>query len=308
MPFRGCCGPKEGESPPRAPAAVRHSPPAAPARPIFAWKRSQGCFVCSTLLSIKERDGSSFPKFPAAGTQQMSPRRARAGAGCRWNHPHSTEHRDHAGPPGLPAPGRTRRARDRTKLGILRLLSHPRDPHGTRRTGLLHPHLPALTPRCQSPPIPRDAPMGRWKNAQHVLGTAASSRGTSPTSRGVIPASPSTERSRPTPSDQVGRGWGEQSLCPKVRSLQSPQAWLRPLQAPCPSGHPKAVPSSAEHTPGLPHNPEFWAAPEHPRTNLPKAPPARGSGQPPHKDTWAGQRPRSGKSGLSAWKEIFIKN
>lgn len=67
MPFRGCCGPKEGESPPRAPAAVRRSPPAVPARPIFAWKRSQGCFVCSTLLSIKERDSSSFPQVPGSG-------------------------------------------------------------------------------------------------------------------------------------------------------------------------------------------------------------------------------------------------
>lgn len=89
---------------------------------------------------------------------------------------------------------------------------------------------------------------------------------------------------------------------------RAPQALPRRPQAPCPSGHPKPVPSSPEDAPGLPHNPEFGGVPEHPRTNLAKVPPARGSRQPPHRDTWAGQRPRRGKSGLSAWKEIFIKN
>lgn len=205
MPFRGCCGPKEGESPPRAPAAVRHSPPAAPARPIFAWKRSQGCFVCSTLLSIKERDGSSFPKlFPAAGTQQMSPRRARAGAGCRWNHPHSTEHRDHAGPPGLPAPGRTRRARDRTKLGILRLLSHPPRPPRHTEDGAAPSTPPSAHPALPKPADPSGCAHGPVEKRSARLGNGSFQQGNKPNIPGRY-SSISQHRAEPSNTERPGR-------------------------------------------------------------------------------------------------------
>lgn len=218
MPFRGCCGPKEGESPPRAPAAVRRSPPAAPARPIFAWKRSQGCFVCSTLLSIKERDSSSFPQVPGRGHAADVTGK---GPGCCWNQPHSTEHRDRAGPPGLPAPGKSRTGRDRTKRGILRLLSHPRDPHGTRRTGLLHPHLP-------KPADPSGCTQGPAEQCSAPLGNGSFQQGNKPNIPGRC-SSISQHRAEPSYTERPGRKRVRRGdPLPREPVLRS----LQPLQSP----------------------------------------------------------------------------
>lgn len=83
---------------------------------------SSGCFVCSALLSIKGGDGSGFPR--AAGTEQMSPGRARDDAGVAQ---HTVSALERSG---------------RTELGTGRVLSHPQ---GTQRMGLLQTHRPKNT-------------------------------------------------------------------------------------------------------------------------------------------------------------------
>lgn len=99
------------------------------------------------------------------------------------------------------------------------------------------------------------------------------------------------EQSCPTPSKQVGRGGVEETPCPKSlgwgdpspsRSPQippghprAPRVSPRWPQAPCPSCHTNPVPSSQD----LPHNPQFWGAPEHPQHQPSRAPPS--SGVPP---------------------------
>lgn len=131
------------------------------------------------------------------------------------------QHRDRAGPPGLPAPGKSRTGRDRTKRGILRLLSHPRDPHGTRRTGLLHPHLP-------KPADPSGCTQGPAEQCSAPLGNGSFQQGNKPNIPGRC-SSISQHRAEPSYTEPPGRKRVRRGdPLPREPVLRS----LQPLQSP----------------------------------------------------------------------------
>lgn len=275
--------PKRGKALPGRPLRSGAPRPPLPLAPFSPGSAARAALFAPRCCQLKNETAPASPKFPAAGTQQMSPGRARAGAGCCWNHPHSTEHRDRAEPPGLPAPGKTRTGRDRTKRGILKLFSHPRDPHGTRRTGLLHPHLP-------KPADPSGCTQGPAEQRSARLGNGSFQQGNKPNIPGRC-SSISQHRAEPSYTERPGRKRVRRGdplpREPVLRSLQSLQATPEPPRH-CRGGHRLRVPLDTPNpspprrrTPrAYPTIPNLGVFPSTPGQTWPRFPQLGGPGSP----------------------------
>lgn len=120
-----------------------------------------------------------------------------------------------------------------------------------------HPSIQSVIPARESPQYPRVSSLeGNHPN-----------QGITPTPR--VSSQDPAELSNPQqPGRRRVRGWGQETLCPKslgwgsLQPLQSPLGVLGWPQAPCPSGHPRVIPSSPAPTPKLPI-PGCSRAPQH---------------------------------------------